>query len=358
MQKKRRKSDFCLNCGTQYEIEVNYCPKCGQENNHNVASFGTVVVDFFHNYFSFDSKFSNSLLPFFFKPGLLTQQFIEGKRASFVNPIRLYLIISLVFFFVFSLVSQDFINKSLLKSDQLPKNIPDSTKVVLNENIDLALAELKKDSVARLYVPNLDSIKNSSLQLNLSEIDQEDDFMERNLKTYMKLRKDHNLEVQTIVDTLETDSLTDFQSSIVKKLIRIDRAEKEIVISHLFKNLPLMMLVLIPLFAAVLKLFYIRRGQYYITHLVHALHLHSFAYVIFGLAFLVSMYWLPEGNATISFILISWVLVCTHSYISFLKVYQQSWRKSLIKYQIIGFVYSSLLFIGFVIELLLSVVTY
>ena len=55
LAKKRRKEDHCLNCKTEYDRESNYCPNCGQENNHNRASFGTLVMDFFHNYFSLDN---------------------------------------------------------------------------------------------------------------------------------------------------------------------------------------------------------------------------------------------------------------------------------------------------------------
>ncbi|MEN8250200.1 MAG: DUF3667 domain-containing protein [Bacteroidota bacterium] len=109
LARKRRKSDHCLNCGAEYEEKVNYCPHCGQENNHNKVSIGTLIIDFLNNYFSFDSKFVNSLLPFFFQPGYLTRKFTEGKRTSFVNPIRLYLIISLLFFFVFSMISSDIV---------------------------------------------------------------------------------------------------------------------------------------------------------------------------------------------------------------------------------------------------------
>lgn len=356
IKKRRRKSDFCLNCGTTFKLETNFCPNCGQENNHNVASFGTVVVDFFHNYFSFDSKFSNSLLPFFSKPGRLTRQFIEGKRASFVNPIRLYLILSLVFFFVFSMVSQDFIDKSIDDISNIEKQIPDSTKVKIDESVNLALEELEKDSVAKAAIS---SFKQDDLNIQFDSLkNSKDDVWGRNFKQYLKIRKDYNLEVDQVIDTLETDSLTEFQVSIMKNMIRLDRSEKEVVISHVLKNLPLMMFILIPIFALVLKLFYVRRNQFYITHLVHALHLHSLAYVVYGLTFLMTMYWFTTDGWSTTLIFFSWVMVCTHSYLSFRKVYQQSWRKTFFKFNIIGLIYFFLLTIGISVELILSVITY
>src|SRR5207244_530527 len=44
-------------------------------------------------------------------------------------------------------------------------------------------------------------------------------------------------------------------------------------------NLPYMMLCCIPLFAFVLKILYIRKGVFYIDHLLYALHIHTFAYI-------------------------------------------------------------------------------
>ncbi len=145
--KKRRRANHCLNCGEEFDESFNYCSHCGQENNHNRVSFGTLIVDFLNNYFSFDSKFSLSLLPFFFNPGYLTKRFVEGKRASFVNPIRLYLVISLLFFFVFSMVSGDILQDSISDINQGVEDLPDSTKVALDKVLSGDLSDLEVDSV-------------------------------------------------------------------------------------------------------------------------------------------------------------------------------------------------------------------
>ena len=166
--KKRRKSNHCLNCGSKFDEGYNYCPNCGQENNHNRASFSTLIVDFFHNYFSFDSKFSNSLLPFFFQPGYLTKKFIEGKRASFVNPVRLYLIISLVFFFVFSMVSRDLVQRSVDTIDDAKEELSDSSKVVLDQVMSGDLEGFETDSIYKLIPETQDSTQaNYSFEDNM-----------------------------------------------------------------------------------------------------------------------------------------------------------------------------------------------
>ena len=158
---KKRKSDHCLNCGSKFDESYNYCPNCGQENDHSRASFGILVRDFFQNYFSLDSKFSNSLLPFFFQPGYLTKKYIQGKRVSFVHPVRLYLILSLIFFFVFSMVSKNVVEKSLNDFDQSLEEIPDSSKVILNDVMNGNFSELEQDSVYRIV--SKDTVSGSTI---------------------------------------------------------------------------------------------------------------------------------------------------------------------------------------------------
>ena len=355
--KMRRKANHCLNCGEEFDESFNYCSHCGQENNHNRVSLGTLIVDFFNNYFSFDSKFSLSLLPFFFDPGYLTKRFIEGKRASFVNPIRLYLIISLVFFFVFSMVSSDLIQGNIIDIDQGVEDLPDSTKVALDKIMLGDLSDLAADSTY-VFAPEPNDSTSRGITYSVKKPSADNDFLaEENFAIYMRLREDYRVSVDNLLDSLNTDSLTNFQYNLTKKIIRLDRAENQVVISQLLKNLPLMMIFILPIFAFILMLFYMRRNQYYITHLIHALHLHSFAYVIYGFAFVAAMYWLPVGAGGWA-IFISFILVSTHSYFSFLRVYGQGWFKTLIKFNLIGFIYFWLLTLGLFAEMFFSVATY
>ena len=355
LKRRRRKDSHCQNCGAEFSVDYNYCPNCGQENNHNRASFGTLMVDFFHNYFSFDSKFSNSLLPFFFDPGYLVVKFVEGKRASFVNPVRLYLIISLVFFFVFSMISSDIVERSINDIEEASESLSDSSKVELDKIMGGDLSALDSDTVINLTPESGEEDRN--LTFSYQKPDSTNQFLtEDNISLYMALRKDQNMEVEEVIDTLDTSGLSDYQVNLVRQLIRIDRAEGQIVVSHILKNVPLMMLIIIPILALFLKLLYIAQHQFYITHLIHVLYLHSFAYVIYGFGFVMAMYWFP--NAAFWILLGSFLLVCIYSYKSFLKVYDQKWFITLLKFLITGFVYNLLLNTAILVEMFFSVVTY
>ena len=359
-RRPRRKGEFCLNCGKELRLDDNYCPNCGQENNHNKASFGTLVLDFFHNYFSLDSKFTNSLLPFFFEPGYLTKKFVAGKRASFVNPVRLYLILSLVFFFVFSKVSSDLVKQTTEIKDEVVAAIPDSTRVALKKINVEELEKLSGDSIRPSV--DLDSLlgqKNTDPGFKYTfdtGSEESDEFAERNVQKYLRLRKDKNLSIDQVMDSLDVEQLSPFRRNFVRNLIRLDRSENKVVVSIILKNIPLMMLVIIPILALFLKLLYIGSSQLYITHLIHVLYLHSFAYIIYGLAAILAMY-LFQG-AAFWILLTAYVIVLVHAYISFRNVYEQKWFITLVKFTITGFVYSFLLQIAIGLEMLLSVATY
>lgn len=101
-----RKTSSCLNCGHTLNKIYNYCPNCGQGNHNDNVSFSFLVGDFFSTYFAIDSKFGKSVKPFFLKPGFLTNEYIKGKRASYANPMRLYLIISIFYFFTVNMAAK------------------------------------------------------------------------------------------------------------------------------------------------------------------------------------------------------------------------------------------------------------
>jgi hypothetical protein len=53
-----------------------------------------------HEFLHLDGKILNTVRLLVFKPGQLTKDFVEGRRARYISPLRLYLTFSLVFFFI------------------------------------------------------------------------------------------------------------------------------------------------------------------------------------------------------------------------------------------------------------------
>ncbi|NVJ45960.1 MAG: DUF3667 domain-containing protein [Cytophagia bacterium] len=383
MKEKKRRSSTCNNCGSHLEEEYNFCPSCGQSNSDNNVTFSTLITEFLDNYFGIDSKMAHSFMPFLFKPGALTNRFHEGKVKHFIHPVRLYLVMSLFYFFTISYLLSDFNLQTLndeaeltsasieaLKENGRLKQLPDSVRFSLVE-----------DSLIQRYgnVTTFDQLVDSlnadygddfieDLTVSLSSVVVPPRKEERTMEKLHRFARDTRMPDSVFWDSLsggENLNITLFKGSNksriqqqVRKIFKNDEGFKGFVLG----NLPLMMFILIPLFAGVLKLIYVRRKHLYIKHIVHALHIHSFAYLIYGLGLLIIFKLIgentfPNGDyealrAIIFFAL--FVLTSTYAYISFLKVYKQGWLKTLVKFNIVGFIYVFFLQVFFYLEVFIS----
>ena len=99
LKSEYRKEKNCLNCG--YTVEKFYCSNCGQENLEPKEPFWKFLTHLVRLNLAFDGKFSITLKTLFLKPGLISKEYIQGKRASYIHPIRMYLFVSFLLFFLF-----------------------------------------------------------------------------------------------------------------------------------------------------------------------------------------------------------------------------------------------------------------
>jgi hypothetical protein len=77
-----------------------YCSQCGQRDIDYHQSIGTVFRDFLDSFLAFDGKVIQTLWFLLSRPGELTLRFLQGQQIRFLNPIRVYVSVSLVFFLV------------------------------------------------------------------------------------------------------------------------------------------------------------------------------------------------------------------------------------------------------------------
>ena len=103
----------CKNCNS--ELVGLYCPECGQKNSQ-LLSIKETLKEFTDNVFSFDTRFFITLKYLITKPGLLTTEYWLGRRTKYLPPLRLYLVMSLMYFFISSIINPG-TDISLYKSD-------------------------------------------------------------------------------------------------------------------------------------------------------------------------------------------------------------------------------------------------
>ena len=346
--KTLRKTKKCLNCGQILSDIYDFCPLCGQENTDNNVSFKQLAGDFFSNYFSLDSKFLKSIKPFFINPGYLTNSFNNGKRKSYANPVRLYIIISFLYFFILSLLASDF-SEGVKKTEQ-NQGALDSLQIDLSSEIDsVTIGKIaQKDSLTAELV-NKYATGNSAWNVSIDDSDSWP-FSEKEWETFLNIKDNRLLTDLQIFDSLKVEHKHAFTKHTIKQVIRVYKSDKEYLFAYVLKNSSLMMFIMLPIFAVILKSLYIRRKILYINHLVHSLHIHSFSFLIYGLAIALSI-WVTD-NDWIG--LIALVSVTIYSYISFITVYNQNHKKTLIKFVVTGFIYSFLMLFALILELFLS----
>jgi len=90
------KNISCKNCDTQYT--GNYCPECGQSSKSFDKPFRFIIADFAGNIFAFDTRLWSTIKAVLIHPGQMAMDIMNGKRARYVPPFRLYVFISFIFF--------------------------------------------------------------------------------------------------------------------------------------------------------------------------------------------------------------------------------------------------------------------
>lgn len=94
----------CLNCGTL--LVGSHCHTCGQAA-HVHKTLGAFFHDLLHGVFHFEGKIWRTLPMLVIRPGKLTREYIDGRRASYVSPIALFLFCVFLLFTTFTTISGD-----------------------------------------------------------------------------------------------------------------------------------------------------------------------------------------------------------------------------------------------------------
>ena len=130
----------CPNCGTP--LHGQYCWQCGQRSRVRLITLWELLREAVGDLFELDSRLWRSLIPLLFRPGLLTSDYLAGRRARYMPPFRMYLVLSIIFFLVWGLDSDEFrfnpgndvgeahalINEQLAELEQLQQQDPDPSR--------------------------------------------------------------------------------------------------------------------------------------------------------------------------------------------------------------------------------------
>ena len=94
----------CKNC--QSSLDSAYCPTCGQRDVDLERPIWSLIGDVVKETFELDGRTALTVKTLFRYPGLLTSEFLAGRRRTYSSPLRLYLVISISFFVLVTWLAQ------------------------------------------------------------------------------------------------------------------------------------------------------------------------------------------------------------------------------------------------------------
>jgi hypothetical protein len=354
--KALRKESNCLNCGTT--VPDRFCPHCGQENTEPHESFWHMVQHFLYDITHFDSKFFDSMKYLLLKPGFLPQEYIAGKRASYLNPVKKYVFTSAIFFIVFFSVFR--------AGDTIKINVDQPiSKEERAAYIKKGKEKLQKDSNDVKWKAALLLLEDSTRKLTQQDlVEYWDDFNFVNISN--QSYRDRQ-EYDSIQQTLASDKkdgwflrmLQHKNLELKAKYKRDPRSGANKMMETFLHKLPYMLFVSLPLFALLLKLLYIRRKKfYYADHGIFTIYHYIFSF--FLLLFVFGCGELADLTGWGIFEFLAAILFLSggvYLFISMRRFYGQGFFKTLIKFILLNLGAVIVLLILFFAFLIFSVFT-
>ncbi len=295
----------CKNCNEALNGQEKFCSNCGQKNIDRL-NLKYIFSQFVEDIFNVDSKVFRTIKYLSLKPGFLTKEYIDGKRVHYVPPIRLYIVISVLFFFLISVIEFGDASESSFSFSNVPE---EQAKI---DGVTFTL-----DSV-NIVIPTSD-LKRMDYEGNLDEG----------------------------LDSL-TAEMPEFAAYVSKKvaMMKINDEQYWDMFNETFS---LFLLLFLPFFSLLYATVFSGSKKGFVGHLMFNLHLNSF--IIFSLM----IFLLVDLLITNELIEYAWILLIAlfgQFYLikAVMVFYDRKWWIAIYKYFLLvfGYLILALLFIGFV----------
>ena len=237
-----RKDKTCLNC--RYVVENRFCSNCGQENTDTRKTFHHLFIHFFADLTHYENAFWKTIKNLLFKPATLTTAYLSGKRLSYLAPVRLYIFISFITFFLITV-------------------FPNRDSTSSNSNDEKVMVKSAKEEVIEKRKVNVFGVEFNSLK----ELD--------------SIQK----------QAPQSEKMSDFNYWVVEKVLTVteNNTKEELLekfLESFLHNLPKVLFIFMPFFAFNLWVFHNKKRWYYFDHGIFTLHYFSFLLLLFLLLFL------------------------------------------------------------------------
>ncbi|MFT3790820.1 MAG: DUF3667 domain-containing protein [Rudaea sp.] len=370
---------LCANCGTS--LLGPHCYVCGQPVKGMVRHLSSILADVADTILNIDSRIFRTIVPLYFRPGYLTNEYFEGRRVRYVTPFRLYFFFSILAFFLMQFAiddanfgngaqedAVDAIGKATTVEDVAKQRdaalaalqkAASATPAAADKGIDKATKQIQKKADKRIeYLKKAEEAKAKG-----APVPPDPDSDDLNLQIAGKSWNPQANPVHLGGPKFLDDKLNQMLVRARENMGKLGKDPKPLFIGAI-SVLPQVLFVLMPLFALLLKIFYIFKRRLYMEHFIVALHSHAFIFqslfllVLAGMAKIQaqkSAAWLvPPLN--LALFLMGWWLPI-YLFLMQKKVYKQGWVMTTLKYGLIGTCYTVLIAFCAVAAFLVSLAT-
>ena len=288
----------CLNCGAL--LSGPFCSSCGQRDIPPYPSVRELAVDAFWELSGWDGRFASTVRALVRRPGQLTLEFLEGRRARYISPLRLYLMCSLVYFVVAA-----------------------------------AAPDVRLDDGRTLF-----------MGLRVSSAPPPDTSTQSRPQRVGDAVNQSFNQGQELTEAQRAEALADIERApeVMQPFLRRSVTDPAGFKRGILQAMPRMLFALLPVFAAIVALFY--RGRKYPEHLYFAIHLHAFVFLALAINELLKFTQMPVLIAVVaSFVLLS---IPVYATVAFRRAYGGSLMMTLTKEAGIGVLYLATTFIGLI----------
>ncbi|WP_394001580.1 DUF3667 domain-containing protein [Luteimonas sp. WGS1318] len=355
----------CENCATPLQGE--YCHACGQSTHSPVRHVGHAVEEVFESFWHLDGRIFRTLRDLFV-PGRIANRYLAGHRVRYVAPMRLFVILTLLTFFVAKFVVQD----AMLGFD------PDGVVQTTDTSEGLAQAQTVADVVAVRDAALADIAEARRITGALPGVSPRLDAAETEVRQRAQARMSAlpaaaEPDVSAAADDASDPAATPPRAAspptgdttparrrdapvvggpvgerIERNLERL-RDDPGAYARAVLGVAPTALFILVPLFAVLLKLLYLFQRRLYLEHVVVGLYSHAALMLGLLLAFTCTLaaHWLAP-HAAWAVQPLGWVrsllLWAMPVYLLLMqkRVYGQSWGWTLLKFAVIGQLYFAL----------------
>jgi len=362
----------CPNCGAP--VQGPFCYACGQSEKGMIRHLSAVMSDLADIVFNVDSRVFRSLRDLYFRPGYMTSEYIEGRRARYVTPFRLFFFLCIFSFLAMQWSAEEInmqntftFNRDAIGEAKTPEEVQQQvdealTALTIARNVpqmsEKALAKLEKNQT-RIRERGAERIRKLEEQASAraeggadAEAQPEAEDPRDNIQLFSFNGKAWDQETNPLVIDWLSDGINARLNRTLAQMqtnLRQGVRDPKRLIVGLISVLPQTLFVMMPLFAVLLKITYVFKRRLYMEHLLVALHSHAFIFlsllVLLALAAIGSAWadvgWLTLATGWLSGL--AWLWMVVYLWLMQKRVYRHGWVMSIVTFWWVGFCYMFML---------------